>query len=180
MSGSNIEKVLYKKNDYVNYRKNGVCQIIEITEQSFAGQGKKEYYVLRSVYDSNMKVFVPIGSELEKGMHKVLSVDEIHKAIEASMSVEDMWIDDCKARASMFDEMLNSGDKTKILWMIDRLSRHKKETEQGKKKMKANDAKYLSMAESLIAGEFAFPLALPRGGVISYIKNYKERMGLDK
>lgn len=180
MSDSSFGRASYKKNDYVSYRKNGVCQIADITVQSFAGQGKKEYYELISVYDSNMKVFVPIGSELEKGMRDVPSVEEIHKLIEESVLLNDMWVDDCRARAAMFEEIVNSGDKVKLLWMIRRLTQHKNEMESGKKKVKANDSKYLSLAEGLIAGDFAFSLNLPRGGVIPYIKQYEASIELVK
>ncbi len=162
----------FKIGDYVTYRKNGVCQIDDITFQNFVGQGKKEYYVLHSVYDSNMKVFVPLGSELEKEMQYVLTVEEIHRVIDNSNNVENMWDEDCKARAAVFDGIVNSGDKAKMLWLVKAVSEYKLEMDNAKMKMKANDLKYLAQAESIIAADFAFSLKLPKSEVLGYINNY--------
>ncbi len=172
MENISEKDVQSRLNEYVSYRKNGICQIVDICTQNFGGQGKKTYYVLRSVYDGNMKVFVPQGSELEKEMKKVLTVPEIHSYIDDAENVEDMWIDDCKARVSLFEKLISSGDITKILWMIKAISLYKSEVEDQKKKMKANDLKYLALAENLISGEFAFSLGIPKNEVLSYIKNY--------
>lgn len=165
----------FKVEDYVTYRKNGVCQIAEITQQSFVGQGKKDYYVLRSVYDSNIKVFVPLGSELEKEMKRVLSKDEIHKVIDESKDLDGIWADDCKSRANLFEQIIADGDKAKMIWIIRRISAYKLEVEGQKKKMKANDLKYLALAETVIAGEFAFSLGLQKNEVIKYINDYLDK-----
>lgn len=172
MDKINSNNVSFKLGDYVSYRKNGVCEIVDVIEQNFAGQGKKEYYVLRSVYDNNTKVFVPTGSALEDEMQYVLTEGEIHKIIEESKTVDCRWIEDCKARAAYFDEITNSGDKAKMLWIIKRVSEYKLEFEKAKKKMKANDLKYLAQAESIIAADFAFSLKLPKNEVMCYINNY--------
>ncbi len=172
MDKTNSNNVSFKLGDFVTYRKNGVCEIVDIIEQNFVGQGKKEYYVLQSVYDNNTKVFVPTGSVLKKEMQCVLTLEEIHKIIEDSKKVDCMWIDDCKARAAFFDEIVNNGDKAKMLWIIKIVSEYKLEFEKTKKKMKANDLKYLAQAESIIAADFAFSLRLPKNEVMGYINNY--------
>ena len=168
-------KAIYKLNDYVTYRKNGVCQIVDITEQNFAGQGKRQYYVLKSVYDDNKKVFVPIGSALEDEIQNVLSVEEIHAIIDGSKNIENMWIDDCRSRSNVFEEIIESGDKSKMLWLIKAVSDYKTIVEEQKKKMKATDMKYMALAEGIIAGDFAFVLNLEKNQVMDYIKEYLER-----
>lgn len=162
----------YAVNDYVTYRKVGICRINDIAEKNFGGQGKAEYYVLNSVYDNNTTVFVPVASELENEMKKMLTVEEIHEIIEASKNVESMWVDDCKARAAVFDEIINSGDKAKMLWIIKSVSEYKLEVEAHKKKMKAYDTRYLALAESIVSSDFAFALDLPKNQVLNYINDY--------
>ena len=163
---------LFALEEYVTYRKNGVCRIEDITVQNFGGQGKKEYYVLRSVYDQNMKLFVPLGSELEKEMKRILSVDEVHEIIKETEKITDLWVADCKSRALLFDEIVNSGDKAKLIWIVKAVAEYKLEVEAQKKKMKANDLKYSAIAESIISGEFAFVLGIPRNEVMAYINDY--------
>ncbi len=165
-------KYKYSIGQYVTYRKVGICQIADITVQNFVRQGKEEYYVLQSVYDSNTKVFVPVDSALENEMNRMLSVDEIHRIIDESKNVEVLWIDDCRARANMFEDIVNSGDKSKMLWLIKAVNEFKIIVEEQKKKMKAYDTRYLTMAENLIAGDFAFALGLPKNQVMEYINNY--------
>ena len=172
MDNSRNAEVRFKIGDYVTYRKNGVCLVSDITVQNFVGQGKNEYYVLNSVYDANMKVFVPMGSSLEREMQYMLTVDEIQKIIEDSKKVDCTWIEDFKARASYFDGIINSGDRAKMLWLIRILGEYKVEFEKAKKKIKANDLKYLAQAESIIAADFAFPLKLPKNEVMGYVNNY--------
>ncbi len=169
-----IEDSKYKYNvgEYVTYRKVGICQIADITVQNFVRQGKEEYYVLQSVYDSNTKVFVPVCSALENEMNRMLSVDEIHRIIDESKTVEVLWLDDCRARANMFEEIINSGDKSKMLWLIKSVNEFKITVEEQKKKMKAYDTRYLTMAENLISGDFAFALDIPKNQVMEYINNY--------
>lgn len=166
---------LHNINDYVIYRKNGICQIVDIIEQNFCGQGKKQYYVLKSVYDENVKVFVPLNSELEKGLKKVYSIDEIHSLIEESEKVENKWVNDGKQRAAIFENILSGGDTKQILWMIKAIGLYKNELEEQNKKLKAYDTKYLKLGENVVSGEFAFALNIPRSDVVQYIIDYMEK-----
>jgi len=168
------DKTAYTVNDYVTYRKTGVCKITEISVQNFGGQGKKEYYVLTSVYDENTRVFVPIGSELEKEIRRALTVEEIHSIIEESKNIDDLWLDDCKSRTALFEEIINSGDKVKMLWIVRAVCAYKEEMENAKKKMRAMDLRYLSIAESILSGDFAYALGVPKNEVMKYINEYSK------
>ncbi len=162
----------YAIDDLVTYRRVGICKITDITLQNFARQGKNEYYVLSSVYDQNTKVFVPVESELENEIKPMLDSCEINKIIEQSRSVDDLWVDDCKARAALFEGIVNSGDKVKMLWLIKRVSEHKAQMEEARKKVKATDTRYLAICESIIASDFAYSLGLAKNQVMDYIKNH--------
>ena len=170
----NDSKTMYKYSidDYVTYRKVGICRISDITVQNFGGQGKIEYYVLSSVYNDNTKVFVPVASELESEIKRMLTVDEIHAIIDLSKTIENDWIEDCRTRAASFEAIVNSGDKSQMLWLIRRVTAHKNEMDEAKKKMKAYDTRYLTMAESIISMDFAYALGLQKNQVIGYINDY--------
>lgn len=161
----------YAVDDLVTYRRVGICKITEITLQNFARQGKSEYYVLNSVYDRNTKVFVPVDSELENEIRPMLSPEEINKIIKESTKVDDLWVDDCKSRAAVFEEIVNSGDKAKMLWLIKRVSAHKAEAEAAKKKVKATDTRYLALCENIVSSDFAFSLGLTKKQVMDYIND---------
>ena len=118
------KKYKYTLGQYVTYRKVGICKIVDIIYQNFAGQGGAEYYVLCSVYDNNTKVFVPVDSALENEMKEMLSVDEINNIIDISKNVDIIWKDDCRERAAVFEDIITSGDKAKMIWLIKRVLRN--------------------------------------------------------
>ena len=117
---------------------------------------------------------MPVGADIENEMTRVLTKKELHTVIEQSRKVEYDWICDFKERAAFFEEIIKKRDKAQIIWIIKTISSYKREVEEQKKKMKANDLKYLSLAENIIFGEFAFVLDIPRDEVMAYIDNYKK------
>ncbi|MBR5314249.1 MAG: CarD family transcriptional regulator [Clostridia bacterium] len=162
----------YAVGDFVTYRRVGICKITDIVLQNFVRQGNSEYYELNSVYDTNTKVFVPVDSKLEDEMKPMLDSSEIDKIIKDSKLVEDLWVEDCKERARVFEGIVNDGDKAKMLWLIKRVSEHKAEMEEARKKVKATDTRYLALCESIIAGDFAYSLGLAKNQVMDYINDY--------
>ena len=158
--------------DYVSYRRNGVCRVVDITTENFGRQGKKQYYVLNSVYDKNVKVFVPIGSEIENDMKPLPTKEDVRRFISDSDGVELRVIDDAKSRAAYFDSIISGGDRTEILALLKMLRKNKSELENSGKKLKANDLKYLSASENIITGEFGFVLDIPRSEVVEYVYSY--------
>ena len=50
---------MFKVNDYIMYGMTGVCQVVDITKESFIDNLQKEYYVLKYIY-SNDTIYVLI------------------------------------------------------------------------------------------------------------------------
>ncbi len=160
----------HKTGEYVSYKNNGICKIVDIVTKEFAGMDSKTYYELQMVFDQGNVLYIPVDAEnLVQEMRHVLSAQEIEDVIVQSEQYQDMWIDDGKARAAQYEEILAEGDRSRILWIIKTLSAHRKQTEQNKKKMYAADAKVLASAEKIIKEEFAFTLGIDREQVIPYI-----------
>lgn len=157
-------------NDYVIYRKNGICKIVDIRYEDFGEIGESLYYVMQTVYDENSVIYVPVaGKELEQNMRRVLSVDEIHSIIDDSVETERCWVEDSKTRVAAFTKLLNQGDRADVLWLVKVLSLHKADLEAQKKKLSVSDTKILSAALKLINEEFSFVLGIPQNDVIPYI-----------
>ena len=43
---------MFKVNDYIMYGMTGVCQVVDITKESFIDNLQKEYYVLKYIYSN--------------------------------------------------------------------------------------------------------------------------------
>lgn len=160
----------HKVNDYVMYKKEGICKIIDIRSENFSGMGDKIYYVMQNVYDENSILYVPVDcKEIDKNMRHILSVEEINSIITASGETENYWIDDSKMRTLRFEQILNQGDRAEILWIVKTLSLYKLKLEEQKKKLYSSDMKIFTTAQKMITEEFAFALDIPKTEVTSYI-----------
>jgi len=160
----------HEKGDYVVYGENGVCRIVDIRNESFAGLDEMTYYVLETVY-SHTTIFIPLNSEaLSEKLKRILSVEEINALIDDTAIVSEEWIEDCKERAKHFEELLNGGVRCELLWLIKVLSMHKTEVEEKNKRFYISDKNILTAAEKVITEEFAFVLGIDKSDVVQYIR----------
>jgi len=159
----------HKVGDYVIYRNNGICKIVDIRKENFARIGEKTYYVMNTIQDENSLIYLPVDKkDIADFMRHILTVDEIHQIISDAEESENTWIEDTKQRGIQFEQLLSKGDRAEILWLVKVLSKYKRELEQ--KKFYASDAKILSAAEKTITEEFAFTLGISKDEVIPYVR----------
>ncbi len=167
---------IYVIGDYINYRNNGICVIEDITEMDL-GLGKKKYYILRSVYEENTRIKVPVDSKAVKSnMRRILSKPEIDSIIEETENSGYQWIDDYKKRASAFEAILNTGNRADILWVIKSLSLYKASAKDQKRKFGVTDEKILDKASKMVLQEFSFILQIKQEEVIPYIMSRVENL----
>lgn len=160
----------YLVGDFVTYKQNGICRICAIVKQNFAQMGEKEYFELRPVYDEKTVVFVPKDSQiLTSTMRRILTEEEIRAIIDESELKEIEWIENTKDRSRQYEDIINEGDRRRILCIIKTLYLHKASLEEKQRKMYATDARILALAEKIIADEFSFVLGIDRKEVIKYI-----------
>ena len=72
---------MFKVNDYIMYGMTGVCQVVDITKESFIDNLQKEYYVLKYIYSNDTiikKVALTTGLTLSK-LHVVYLFYHISK-----------------------------------------------------------------------------------------------------
>jgi len=164
-----IEKYSHNIGETVVYRKQGIYEITDIKEQKIGGT-KKDYYVLSSVYDKNATVYVPVDSEsLVVQMEHMLSKDEIHAIIDISEENSVNWIENTAERAMYFDEIVKSGDLTKILAMLKMLILRKESADKKANRTFARDEKAFVAAQKAVTEAFAYPLGIDKTQVIPYI-----------
>ncbi len=163
----------HKISDFVMYRQNGICQIVDIRKENFCSGDEKFYYILKSVYEDKTIIYVPVDSkDLDLHMRHILAVEEIELIIEKSEESQNEWVDDGKLRLERFEQILHNSNRAEILWLVKVLSIHKIEDEKQNKKFYASDEKILAAAEKIIIGEFAFILGIEKREVIPYIMKH--------
>ena len=171
MSNSIQENANFKKWDIVVYKTNGICEIIDIRRENFDEKGIRDFYILRSVYDPRMQVFVPTKSKLSEKISYVSNIDQIKEAICKAYSAPLMWNPNDKERNSFFSKALMSCDRQLILSVYLLIKKKKAELEAENKHINTNDARILSKSEKMITEEFSYVLGISRDKIIQYIED---------
>ena len=168
------ERKVFRKGDTVIYGANGVCEIDEITTQSFCGEDR-EYYVLRSVYCAGETVFVPTDNAALTGkMYPALTRDEIDGLLNGLPADAPAWIESDEERKVRFAEILTSGDRKALIGMVRALHDHKIQQEKRGKKLHLADERCYREGEKLLHEEFAHVLQIPPDQVADYIRERLE------
>ena len=84
---------MFKVNDYIMYGMTGVCQVVDITKESFIDNLQKEYYVLKYIYSNDTIIKIPTDNK-KVPMRKILSKGEVTTLINSMPNSETIWIDD--------------------------------------------------------------------------------------
>lgn len=174
---SNTETMVqYSQGDTVIYKNNGICRISQVQAMSFTPGDEKMYYVLEPVYAQGSRTYVPVDSaELNACMRCLLDKNGVDAAIDESTEQQLEWVEDTKLRAAYWAQVISTYDRSKILAVLARLSEHKAQLEQKRKKMYASDLKMLALTERMIRDEFAFVLKIDRDEVMAYITDRLSR-----
>ena len=160
----------YKAGDHVMYRRYGICSITAVKKVAFAGQKRRTYYLLESVYGNSIRFYVPADMEdIDELIRPMLSKAQINRAIKKAETYSNKWESDDAVRSEKFNNILKSGDISEVLWLVKMLSRHKTYLKERGKNFLDADKQMLVAAEKLITDELAFVLDIEKGKVIPYI-----------
>lgn len=165
---------MFQINDTVIYGAEGVFKIQEISNMDFAGE-KKEYYVLKSLYNENSTIFVPTDKEtLLAKMRKILSKEEIYDMIRSMPDEELIWIEDESERMQVYKDILIKGNHRQIVKLIRTLYLHGQNLKQLGKNLHKVDERFLKDAERILYDEFAYVLNIKPNQVLPFIQEQIE------
>lgn len=162
---------MFKIGDAVIHPAEGVCEIKEITEKSFGGK-TDEYYVLRSVYDGQATVYIPVNT-MPKIRH-ALTLGEVNGIIDSLGTNEPLMTENDNQRRLRFKEILASGNTDEMAGMLKAVHVLKNNITKSGKKMKVSDERIIRETERSVFSEFAFTLGITPEELPGYIR---ERLG---
>ncbi|MDW7657718.1 MAG: CarD family transcriptional regulator [Bacillota bacterium] len=160
---------MFRVNDYVVYGSTGVCKIEAISREDFGGDQDREYYVLTALYANSLSIYIPTDSR-DVSMRRIMTKDEIYKLIKTIPDIDSTWNDDDHLRKTTFNEILQSGDQTKMIQLIKTLDERKQELEKDGKSLGNADAETMKAAEKILHNEFALVLDIEPEQVIPFIR----------
>lgn len=162
---------MFNPNDIILYGANGAYRVDRITEMDFK-DGKSQYYVLQSLQSSSATVFVPLKSDaLVSKMRPILSEEKVRQIIKQIPEEEPNWIDNERARAAAYREILLRGNHKELVQLIKGIYLHKKSQKSLGKGLHKVDEQILKDAEKLLYSEFAFVLDMDVSQILPLIKS---------
>lgn len=162
---------MFAVGELIAYGNTGVCRV-EKLEQDESGMR----YVLRPLYQ-NCVITLPVESK-KIFMRPLISRDEALALIDSipSVSAEPYHNKVMRQLIDHYEEALRDYDCAGLVEVVISICAKKKQLEQERRKFGSIDERYLKRAESLLFGELAAVLELPREGVRAYIA---ERLGVE-
>lgn len=162
---------MFKINDYIMYGMTGACKVIDIKEEKFINDVRKECYVLRPIYSNNTIIKTPVDNE-KIIIRKIHSKEEVTSLINSMPKRETLWIDDERERNSKFKLMLKTGKCEELITLIKSIYTNKKNRTSLGKKINKADEEIMKSAENLLNEEFAIILGIKPDEVKSYILDH--------
>lgn len=160
---------MFKPGDAVVYGTHGVCIVEETSEFTF-GDCPKLYYVLQPLREK-LQIYVPCDNDILRGrMLPVLSIAEINEIIDSVLSDKTEWIVSDSKRKEYCNEVIKSGDRRRIIKMIDMLYTRQEELRQQKKHFHVTDDRFMKEGMRLLHEEFSYVLDIPVSEVPDYIE----------
>lgn len=161
---------MFQIGDYVICSNKGVCEVENITVLNISGADKeKEYYILKPLYSAGSTVYVPVDSQKDHTMRKVLERTEAERLIGTIPEIPLLVITNDKMTEQMYKDCMKSNDCQELVKLIKTIHQRKQKRIQAGRKIMAVDAKYFHLAEENLYGELAVALDLSREEVSGYI-----------
>ena len=158
---------MFQINDTVMYGNAGVCRIVDIRPESFAGE-RKTYYVLKPVASDTSTIYCPVDNQKIK-MRKLLSTAEIYQLIQTMPDAQTSWIENEQERKEAFSEIVKHGSHRELVQLIKTLYHKREERLAEGKKFHLADERIMREAEQILYGEFAHVLHIRQDEVVPFI-----------
>ncbi len=161
---------MFQVGDYVICSNKGVCEVENITVLNISGVDReKEYYILKPLYSTGSTVYVPVDSQKDHTMRKVLERTEAERLIGTIPEIPLLVITNDKMTEQMYKDCMKSNDCAELVKLIKTIHQRKQKRIQAGRKVTAVDAKYSHLAEENLYGELAVALDVSREEVSGYI-----------
>jgi CarD family transcriptional regulator len=161
---------MFAEGDFISHGTNGVCRVAGFTQMDVPGTGeKKEYYILKPVYDSNATVYSPVESGDTLKCRSILTEEEAKKLIGDIPTIAPIEACDRKELEEKCKQAISSGLCSEWVRVIKTLWEDRRSREGQGKKMTAASERFLKQAEEKLHGELAVSLGMQKQELTDYL-----------
>lgn len=152
------------------YGVHGVCRILE-EEQRTVDRKKVTYLVLEPAGQEGTKYLVPTHNAAAMAkLRPVLKREALEALLESPGIRGEVWVQDENRRKQLYRELIGSGDRERLLAMIQLIFRHKEEQLAAGRKCHLCDDNFLRDAENQIIGEISAVMEMDAGRAKAYLR----------
>ena len=161
---------VYKPGDKIVYGIHGVCEILEVVTR-IIDRRKRDFYVLQPIGQTADRFFVPTdnAAALAK-MHTLLSRDDIENLFNMNVDLDGIWISDDNQRKQRYRELISSGDRKVLVYLIKVLHIHRAKQQAQGRKFHISDENFLRDALKLLSSEISYVLNISQPEATEYLK----------
>lgn len=161
---------MYQNGDWVMYGIHGVCRVAG-TEKQLVNRKRTEYLVLESLSQTESKFYLPTANPTAMAKIKaVLPAQELRDLLASEEIREDVWIQEENQRKQTYRDLINSGDRTALLKMVNTLYWYKAAQAAAGRKFHQCDDNFLRDAEKLLTSEIALVLEMSQEEARDYLR----------
>lgn len=160
---------MFQKGDYVICGNNGICSVQDITTLNINGVDKKrEYYLLKPVFQSSSTVYVPLDAA-EHSIRRASSRQEADALIRSIPEIPLIPLTDEKTLERTYKEYIHEGSCESWVKLLKTIYLRKEKRLLKGCKVTALDSRYFKQAEDFLCGELSVALGITRDQVRDYI-----------
>lgn len=161
---------MYQIGDRVVYGMHGVCCIVD-QEERVVDRKKVQYLALEPVGQAGSRYLVPTHNTAAMAkLRQMLTPEELEQMLRSSEVRDDAWIREENQRKQAYRELINSGDRIRLMQMVSTLYRHKEAQSAAGRKVHLCDDNFLRDAEKLLCSEISLVLNMNQDQARSYLR----------
>lgn len=163
--------VMYHIGDKVVYGIHGVCTVVDV-EERVIDRKRLRYLVLEPLTRDGSRYFVPVHNAAAMAkLCNMLSKEELSVLMDSKEVRQDCWIRDENIRKQTYRELINSGNRVRLMQMVYTLYCHKAAQAEAGRKCHLCDENFLKDAERMLIGEVAVIMGIEPDQAKQYIRN---------
>ncbi|CZR96588.1 MULTISPECIES: CarD family transcriptional regulator [unclassified Clostridioides] len=157
---------MYEIGESVMYPKEGACYISGLVTKDVNHHIQK-YYELTVIYNSNLKILIPVLNADKIGIRPVMDENEVDNFIQSLDKADCLWVLDRKKRLKLYQDKFHSGDVFEIVKLIKMLM-----IQDNSKQLCSTDKDFLNKAQRFALSELAAAQCKSYTIVLEEMKNH--------
>lgn len=166
---------MFSIGDTVFYEEHGVCEIVDIKEQTFGGK-TQNYYILESHQNDSLRLYHLVDSKHSK-LAAIASKDIVTEILDTFKQPADEWSERAPERSKHYRAVIETNDPLQIAQMVNTILRKEIDLIAENKKLYSQEDQVLKRVFPNLCNEISFRLKISEKKVEKQIRqNIKDTL----